>query len=149
MQIHCRSHHEQITCTVFALVPHPLLYIHAKTVCAYFYSVVLLTPVHFAVQCSYVWSSWMVLFSFSMPNFYGGSMWNARCVAVLLTILLSNVKLCFISLIPHHFWDCSKVVFFPPLMWAEQKQLSVWYLCIYPLVILRFKLQLLPWMKGF
>jgi len=138
------------TCTLFALVSHPLLwYIHAKTVCAYFYSVVLLTSVHFAVQCSYVWSSWMVLFSFSVPNFYGGSIWNIRCMAVLLTIMLSDVKLCVISLIPHHFWDCSKVIFLPPVMRTEQKQLSFWYWCIYPSVILRFKLQLLPRMKGF
>jgi len=150
MQICCSSHHEQITHTIFAIVSHPLLwYIHAKTVCAYFYSVVLLTPVHFAVQCSYVWSSWMVLFSFSVPNFYGGSMWNTCCLAVLLTIMLSNVKLCFISLIPHHFWDWLKVIFFPPLMRAEQKQLSFWYWFIYPSLISRFQLQLLWRMKGF
>jgi hypothetical protein len=146
MQICCRFHHEQITCSIFALASHPLLwYIHAKRVCAYFYNVVLLTP----LQCSYVWSSWMVLFSFSVPKFYGGSMWNTRCMTVLLTIMLSNVKLCVISLIPHHFRDFSKVIFFPPLMRAEQKQLSFWYWCIYPSVILRLKLQLLPRMKGF
>jgi hypothetical protein len=150
MELCCRYHYEQITCATFALLSHPALwYSHVKTMCAYFSNVVTSTPVHFALQCSYVWYTWIIFFRFSVPNLYGGSRWNTVCIAVLLTLMFSNVKQCFIPLISHPLWDCIKVSFFPLLIRVEQKQLPSWYWCINPSVTLRFKLRLLLRMKGF
>lgn len=149
MQIRCRFHHEQITCTIFALLSRPLLWYIIPRQCVHILQCGHLTPVHFAVHCSYVWSSWMVLFRFLVPNFYGGSMWNTRCMAVQLTIKLSYVKLCFVSLIPPSSLRLFKSYFLFPSDESRTETTVFLYWYIYPSVILRFKLQLLPRMKGF